>query len=399
LLVDFELAACWSGNAMPQPLTAIYYLSGNKLEVAVTDQPLSTGPLAPGAQFSSWMQQHRLLIFDPAKPLQLEPAQVPKPWGREIWYSGIERRAVCAFSRGDARAPIPWLQAVAPADAVGIPGQPLVLLKVLDPLPQPVLGELYFELHESKREVYVVTGIDRQAWPDGVGYIRYGFDPALLADYTSDDRFRADYLAAVQAYERQRRALDRLPEKSVAADSAQTDRERMLRERMNRFTWMRPLRVGDVVTVPPLLPHALQHGVRVVEFQTPVYERKILSFGQKVVTQAHWDTREAVACMKLIPPAQIYPAPLLVTAGVLVEQIAAFPDFEVLRTTLQPGASWRLDCEHSYCLIMVVSGVLDVAGTRCGPERALLLPRLWSGLLACAETAPVLEILLARPCR
>src|SRR5690625_7657891 len=42
------------------------------------------------------------------------------------------------------------------------------------PLPVEVVGDLYFELHEEKREVYVVTSIDPQAWPEGIGAIRYG---------------------------------------------------------------------------------------------------------------------------------------------------------------------------------------------------------------------------------
>ena len=41
-----------------------------------------------------------------------------------------------------------------------------------------------------------------------------------------------------------------------------------------------PLRVGDAVTIPPRVPHSLQKGVHVIEFQTPVFERKILAAGQ-----------------------------------------------------------------------------------------------------------------------
>jgi hypothetical protein len=169
----------------------------------------------------------------------------------------------------------------------------LTLLKILDPSSTPVLGDLYFELHEEKREVYVVTHIDREAWPDGVGYIRYGFAPERVGQFANEAEFRSAYLAAVQAYESVRRALDSLPE------GAEPDRELLalepvLREGMNSFTGLRALRVGDVVEVPLLVPHALLHGVRTVEFQTPTYERKILSFAQKVLTQDHWDTTVGV---------------------------------------------------------------------------------------------------------
>jgi hypothetical protein len=58
-------------------------------------------------------------------------------------------------------------------------------------------------------------------------------------------------------------------------------KEVVLREVMDGFIAKCPLVVSDVVTVPRLVPHALQHGVRVVEFHTPVYERKILSLRKR----------------------------------------------------------------------------------------------------------------------
>jgi hypothetical protein len=97
---------------------------------------------------------------------------------------------------------------------------------------------------------------------------------------------------------------------------------------MDDFTWLKPVSVGDVVQVPRLLPHALQHGVRVVEFQTPVYERKILSFGQRVLTQGHWDTEEAVDQMLLRPPAEKSTEILLREEQGQVERVADAPGFE-----------------------------------------------------------------------
>lgn len=397
LLVDFEFSQYWLEDVAPRTLTAIYYVHGDQLRVAVTGQPLAAEPLEPAAQFRRWTEQHHLVSFDPAQALRLEPAFIAKPWGREVWYTGVERRGVCDFARADGRTPIPWLQAVVPGNAAGVPGEPLLLLKILDPSPDPRLGELYFELHEEKREAYVVTGIDPVAWPGGVGYMRYGFDPALLASYADDDRFRADYLAAVQAYETRRRALDAQSERGICADPRQLADEQTLRGNMNRFTRLLPLRVGDVIEVPLLLPHALQHGVRVVEFQTPSYERKILSFGQQVLTQAHWDTPAAVARMKLTAPSRRAPVLRHHSESVTVEEVVDFPDFEVVRVTVQPGARWQFQCGASYCLVITVSGILDLADAVCTAEQALLLPRFWAGLLAAPEAAPALVFLLARP--
>jgi len=281
LLVEFQLTSYWA-NLQPIALTAIYQVHGAGLQVAVTDQPLVACEQDPAAQFRSWVAQHRLFVAVSGMPLPLRPTCIPKPWGQEIWYTGVEERGVCCFGDEECRVPIPWLQAVLPD--TGTAGEALVLLKILDPLPTPVKGDLYFELHEEKREVYVVTRVDPQAWPDGTGYIRYGFDPARVRDHASPQQFRASYLQAVAHYESVRRELDALEGQPSEALLA---REVALRESMNAFTHLRPLAVGDVVVVPLRLPHSLQHGVRTIEFQTPVYERKILSFAQQVLTQDH----------------------------------------------------------------------------------------------------------------
>ncbi len=292
----------------------------------------------------------------------------------------------------DRSVPIPWLQAVLPDAVAGEAGRPLVLLKILDPSPEEVVGDLYFELHEEKREVYVVTHIDARAWPDGTGYIRYGFDPGKLAASGSEQQFRRDYLAAVQAYEAVRRRLD-----DGAAGPGLVEQERILRAEMDAFTHLRPLRVGDVVAVPLLVPHSLQHGVRTVEFQTPVYERRILSFAQRVVTQDHWDTAAAVTKMRLAPPAMppfdcLQRAPELV-----VERIVDFPEFEVRRVRVGRDGSLQVPALDRYALLMVVEGMLDVAGAVVAPEQALLLPRHWQGTLGPAAGAQEAVFLLSLP--
>jgi mannose-6-phosphate isomerase class I len=166
---------------------------------------------------------------------------------------------------------------------------------------------------------------------------------------------------------------------------------------MDGFTLLHPVRVGDVFQVPRLLPHALQHGVRVIEFQTPSYERKIVSYAQKVLTQDRWDSREAVAQMRLAAPAGAAPRPVFYSPGLAVEQIVDFPDFEVQRVTLQAGRHWQLEAGASYALLMVVAGTLELAASRYGPEQAVLLPRLWRGIVRASGHSVPLVLLLARP--
>lgn len=399
LLVEFELAQYWLDGAPLLALTALYCVIQEQLLVAVTGQALTADGSAPGSQYRRWLNQHKLASFEPGAVLQLEPENVAKPWGQEIWYSGVERRGVCNFSTPSGQTPIPWLQEVAPHLALGEPGAALVLLKILDPSPEPVLGDLYFELHEAKREVYVVTHVDCTAWPDGIGCIRLGFDPQVIGRYDSEAGFREAYLETVQAYESVRRELDAIASQGQKPGAEALVSERALREAMDSFTHCEPVRVGDVVSIPLRVPHSLQHGVRTIEFQTPVYERKILSFAQKVITQEGWDTTAAVAQMLLTPPAQPLFTQLQGAAGVHIERIVDFPDFEVRRVQIGPGAHWHFEPARDYGILMVVSGSLRMSDALYEPEQAVLLPSGWEGVLGAGEAAQPLVLLWASPRR
>ena len=406
--IDFELAQYWRDDPAPIALVALYRLrrtaSGATVAAAVVaadvfEQHIDPALQSGAAAFEPLLAELGIPCFrlDGAVPLQ--PVAIPKPWGQEIWYTGIERRGVAAAGSGAASVPLPWLLAIAPRRLLGGAREP-ILLKILDPLPEPVFGDLYFEMHQQKQEVYVVTAIDPAAWPDGAGAIRFGFDAALRAGYGDDQRFLADYLAAVRAYRTSRQEIDHLLDERRAAAGIALDaplpaatlrtwlaelpaaiqaRERELRAAMERFTGMQPLRLGDVVKVPCLVPHSLQHGVRTVEFQTPVYERLILSFAQKVLTQSDWDTDAAAGLLRMDPP----PAePLTATAsgeGWAEERIVEFDDFEVFRIALQPGAARAFASPGSYALLMAVGAGLQLDGEPLPGDAAVLLPASWSG--------------------
>ena len=309
-------------------------------------------------------------------PANLIPVIIPKPWGRELWYSGIEARGQSGIGSEDKNIPLPWLLALAGDALLGGDCQSINLLKILDPLPEPVYGDLYLELHEEKREVYVVTHVDKTAWPEGVGAIRYGFDTQVQAEYPDDASFRRAFRASTGAYEQVRREIDGAISSGIGGEALPLElqsREAELRQAMNRFTQLKPLVVGDVVKVPCLLPHSLQHGVRTVEFQTPVYERKILSFAQEVLTQPHWDTEVAVALMTTAPPVDSEFVVLESSAGLRRELIVGFDDFSVERVTLAPGAQWSMATEGRYALAMTVNSVL-LAGSPLAAENAVLIP-------------------------
>ncbi|MFK8048838.1 MAG: hypothetical protein AB8B81_10425 [Halioglobus sp.] len=397
LLVDFELEAHWLKDAPSIPLTAIYLESDQESSVSVTDGALVSSDLSVVDQYIQWTDDYKMVRYSPGSPIKLQPLDIPKPWGREIWFTGLEERGVCSFSQGGLATPIPWLQAVTSGESLGEVSRALVLLKILDPVAEPVVGDLYFELHEEKQEVYVVTHVDKRCWPEGVGYIRMGFDPEIVDSFGGDIKaFKQAYLRVVEDYETIRREIDcRSPGSAIPPELE--DRECELRSQVDSFSLLKPLVVGDVVKVPLLTPHSLQHGVRTVEFQTPVYERKILSFAQQVLTQNHWDTKEAVDIMVLEPPPEDDFALLEDGPGILVERIVNFSDFEVHRIILSKGASMTVPALKSYALVMVVEGVLALGSSEFGPENALILPVGWSGDLTLAQPEFAGVLLLAIP--
>ena len=347
-------------------------------------------------------------------PWLLAPIQIPKPWGQELWFTGIEARGQSVVCGEGGNLPLPWMLSLFPQTKN--PDDEVILLKVLDPLPDEVYGDLYLELHEQKQEVYVVTHIDPQAWPDGIASMQMGFNQQLRQSYFDDETFKKSYLDAVRCYEKVRRALDRvlaqkkreatIPlDQPVAAETLKKwmkelaqlsenkeviEQEKSLRSAMNAFIGSHPLRVGDWVKVPRYMPHSLQHGIRVIEFQTPVYERKILSFAQQVLTQNHWDTEEAMQLAELGPYQPDQPAVLQSSETGHIERIACFDDFEVRR--IRFNGAVNLDSD-SYSLLMTLQGEVSIASGRVSMElasgQAVLLPGTgepWS----IASRAPVI---------
>ncbi|TNF35498.1 MAG: hypothetical protein EP312_03595 [Gammaproteobacteria bacterium] len=363
-----------------------------------------------------WLAQQGIGWVPSAAPLALKPVHIPKPWGEEIWFTGIEQRGISQVVPVSGRpVPLHWWLAALPEYLLGPDsGRPPVLLKILSPLPDEGFGDLYLELHEEKREVYIITGVDETAWPDGRGAIRFGVNPQTLAGYPSEAAFREAFVAAAQAYESHRREVDawldqRRAEAGLPASepadpawlraqlASQPDgwqqREEALRQALEHFTRLKPLQVGDVVQVPLRVPHSLQHGVRAVEFQTPVYERKILAFGQKVLTQSHWDSAEGAALMVLDASTDPVLPVLEQARGLQVEQVAAFEDFEVQRVALHAGRVKAGDA-GCYRLLMGLSGHVAAGSLRLGPEQAWFWPAtlpLWLEVPEGVENTVFLE--------
>jgi hypothetical protein len=391
LAIRFDLHETWAKPQRHVPLTAVYLIERDTIHAFVTDRPLDTP--GPG-HFHATAKRCRAAIFSLDQPLCLAPVAVAKPWGREFWYTGIEARGTSGVTDGRCTSPLSWVLAAAPQRLCG--GARIALLKVLDPAPEAVFGDLYFELHDTKQELYIVTHVDRRAWPDGRGAIRLGMNAARRATYADDARFRAAYVAAAKEYETVRRTIDGLLDEKRAASGVALDStvpivlmqrwldeldpiliedERVRRIAMDRFTEMRSLAEGDIVLLPCGVPHALQHGVRVIELQTPTFERRILSFAQKVLTQDHWDTETGAASMRLDSVPLVEPRVLMRESDCTIERVVEFDGVGTRRVRLSPAARLTLPQDLPYALCIGISGELSLGNARLVTETACLVPQ------------------------
>lgn len=396
-------------------LQVLYERMAESHYISIFRQPVTDRQLQQNQHLLDIAREQDLPLLDLDSAWPLETLRIPKPWGAEIWYTGIEARGVCQASG----IPLPWLLETLPASVVGSArnGAPL-LLKILDPQPEPNLGDLYFELHDQKIEVYIVTHVDSNAWPDRVGKIRYGFNQSKLSDFASEAEFKQAYLVAVEAYQSCREEIDGLlDEHKLAAGLSPNDpvephlmsqwlalvpsslaaQEQQLRTEMEGFTHFRDLRVGDVVKVEPFFPHSLQHGVRVIEFQTASYERYILSFGQKVLTQSHWDTESALAqAITAMPPEEDF-ANIEAPTGVTMEVIADFSAFMAVRMTVTRDGRFTLPELTDYRLLICASGSITVGRRTLVAEDACLIPASGPEQLRTCESQPGCVCIIAIP--
>lgn len=383
LVRPYSVETSWLTQVQEVQLSAVFFLTAQQSEIQVmgfvTDAPLPADNDASATKhdFYAMAKIHSAAVFDLQKAIPLHSVCIPKPWGQEIWFTGMENRGVSRVSsnhpeldQNSITVPLPWLLSMAPRFTHQ--GANLALLKILDPLPDPVLGDLYFELHSEKREVYVVTKIDEQAWPDGTAGIRLGMNQKQRSQFPGDTEFRAAYLKAVQDYRGIRERIDVEPTLIQSEDVRA--QEHKLRSHMQSFTAIQPLEVGNTVVVQPDIPHSLLHGVRVVEFQSPVYERYIISFAQKVLTQNTWDSEQAIKRMQLGAPPLPEFEQVECSKLVTVERIVSFDEFNVWRILLQPHSTTCLTPNIPYAICIGISGQTLVAGLDILPEQACFVP-------------------------
>lgn len=338
---------------------------------------------------------HRLEVPG-RRPVQLLPARVEKPWGRELWYTGVEPHGVARVACAGKVVELPDLLRDSadwgPRHASGLP-----LLKALEPIADPVRGQLYLEVHESKWEAYVVTDVAAVAWPGGKAVMRLGVNRALFSAYISATHFRQDFERKLRCCEALRQEVDESITHGVPPTADLRRREREAYAAVDSFCGKRSLQPGDVVSIPPGVPHGLPHGVRVLEYQTQHYERLVLSSSQRLWTQADWDIGSGVAALDLASPDQPPPRTLARGQGHHLEQILEAPCFRVFRLEIWPPSSFSMNPQSSYGLLSVLAGRGEAAGVSLRPGQNWMLPVSPGGISIESRGSEVLSLLLVQP--
>lgn len=332
--------------------------------------------------FEDVVKRSDAAVLDIGMPLLFDPVEVPKPWGKEVWYTGMEARGVSNFTDGKGITPIPWILAAFPS-LLGLSQiRNLILLKVLAPHPHEALGDLYMELHTEKWETYIVTKVAKKTWPSGSAHMFLGIAEEKLLEFQNNETaLKQSYLNAIRNYEKIRRQIDaHLNMFRNTAGFKKNDvipidimeswlekipenlrqEEKLSRENMQSFVGKLVVKEGDIIQVPVRHLHGLRHGIEVVEFQSQTYERYIVSFNQQVVTQDHWDSETALDLVTLKKPERKSPLQLESRDGIRVEQVVDFPEFAAERWTIAPRKTFFKTKSNCYSLIFAVKGDVSI---------------------------------------
>ena len=317
----------------------------------------------PNSLIESVAENRKAVIVDYREPLQLKVLKIPKPWGYEGWYTGVEKRGVVNVIDKYGETELPYALGVFKKKMLAHDSDSLILLKTLNPSAENIVGDLYYELHEKKWEVYIVTEIDKTAWPTGTGIVKAGLHADKIKEYKNKygnnwkETLLKDFKSAVLEYENTRRMID---DSKELISKENLKQEKKLRDKASGFVGDLPVKVGDIISFPVFQIHSLRHGIKVVEFQTPHYERLILMFAQKVITQNHWDTENAINKMKV----EVYHPPKLdlihKSDYLKVERFTNFPRFNFDRIRIEPNKSFENQLDGRYQLLIIISGQAEV---------------------------------------
>ncbi len=223
-----------------------------------------------------------------AKPIMIKPYEQKKVWGvggiGEYWY-GAEPGATSSIvmpggipfdsimqDENTRNSMIGW-------DVVRKYGPKLPLVKILTPK-----KSLSVQFHETKNELWVITGIDENICGDKPMII-LGFSQEVIEKF--GEKVTDQFKEVLSAYGRalndiidilvERGYGDTLAKagdvtsvaKTVPQVAKELDRLSLTRTSLDRFYSFREVKIGDVIPVSARTLHALGKGIEVVEPQIP----------------------------------------------------------------------------------------------------------------------------------
>ncbi|NJN51183.1 MAG: hypothetical protein HC809_04770 [Gammaproteobacteria bacterium] len=102
----FTLDTPWDTNTARRQLVAVYEFRADHVRGFVSEHAPDASRSHAGLDARA--DECRAAIIDFDAPLRLASVEIAKPWGREIWYTGVEARGVAGITDGLHVTPLPW---------------------------------------------------------------------------------------------------------------------------------------------------------------------------------------------------------------------------------------------------------------------------------------------------
>ncbi|MFH1846682.1 MAG: hypothetical protein ABH869_03915 [Candidatus Omnitrophota bacterium] len=228
-------------------------------------------------------------------PFYLRPYKEPKVWGvngiGEYWYGAEKGDKSSIAVIGNNTIQMSEIARVASQVVLGEGvtrkfGSAMPLVKILTPS-----GRLSVQFHDSKNELWIVTGIDEAIT---------GEDPCIIVGFSKEvvdkygKRVTEEYGNVLKEYGKALNQLidfledhengktilydkkdvllaaeEILKQEKVSLISEGIDLLKTSRKQMERFYHYRKVKIGDVIPIPAGTLHALGSGIEIVEPQIP----------------------------------------------------------------------------------------------------------------------------------
>jgi hypothetical protein len=326
-------------------------------------------------------------------PLYIYPYRQPKVWGvkgiGEYWYGAEAGEKSSTVRVGEDAVRLADVVKAIPEKALGKKviesfGKTLPLVKILTPKTR-----LSVQFHDTKNELWIVTGIDKSIAGEKPALI-VGFSLEAVKKYS--DRVAEKYGEILKSYgealnklikilessDRGKQALENSKNAAVAAETVKNvvpgTRELVVdldkaRKEVEWFYNYRVVKIGDVIPIPSGTLHALGPGIEVVEPQIPGPTQS-LEDGETYPVRYCFPGYERPGVEKMLDidraaemspgfAEEVLPEIIKNEKGCVVERLSGkFEDkgLEVHRTTMEPGAVLEITPNTGFHTVVSVEG-------------------------------------------